>query len=867
MRLLLLRLAPRRWREAIEGDLEESAPAGTGIRSVWILFHLAVIVLGLRLAQIAGLLPRQFRLPLAGWLRDAIQDTRYGIRRWISRPAFTAAAIATIALGIGTTSALFSVVDGVLLKPLPYPAADRLVAINRTYPDWQKDPILASSWNRISLAWPEFFHLRDRSRTIESLAVITTRLAIVDRGGAREHRVAVVSASFLPMLGITPVLGRAFTEDADTLDPGTLLISHAMWQTQFGADPSIIGRTIPIRGGSRTVAGVLPRSLVWGPLHRQYDFWYPLSAVPANERADNNRNLDAVARMRPGVTLPEVTDEMSVLLTETFRYKSKTAAVATPMLERQLQRVRTPLLLLLAGSVLLLVIACANVAGLLTGDAASRSAEMEVRASLGATRWRVLRQLLVEALGLAIAGSVVGLLVSIWGVRGLVILAPPDMPRIAEVVVGWRVAGIAMLAASATAVLFALLPAVTMNRGRVTTTMSAARTATARRATAALAAVEIALGVALLAGAGLFAQSLYRLERVDAGFDRTKLLTLRAGLPPAPDSDASRATRYFEAAREAIRSLPGVADVAVSSNLAFASGRASTTISVPNRESGAALPFEAQRRFVSPEYFRTLRIQTLRGRTFAGTDTPSTPAVAVVSRAMERRLWPDDAVGRTFTYGKAEHTVIGVVNDIRELTLDSEPQATFYLSTTQRPAWSTMHIIVRTAAEPAALGGTVREALTALDPEVPVEDVTTMDAIVFRATDDERYRTALMCVFAVAAAILAAIGLYSTLARRVVERRREIGVRIALGARPAQVRRLFLLEGIQLAAAGLALGVPLALVLGKAASTLLFGISPTDGLTLSGVVLVVGALAVLATFIPSVRASRLDPISALRMDR
>lgn len=866
MRALLLRLAPKRWREAIEGDLEESAADRRWFRSAWILAHLAAIVLGLRLQQLVDLLPRSLRVPLLHWSADAISDAKYGVRRWAARPGFTTAAVATIALGIGTTSSLFSVVDGILLKPLPYPHADRLVTINRTYPDWQKDPILAASWNRISLAWPEFFQIRARSRTIEDLAVITTRLAITDRGAAREHRVGVVSASFFPLLGVMPALGSTFAPEADTNDPGTLLISHVAWQAQFGADPAIVGQTVPIRGGSRTVAGVLPADFVWGPLHRQYDFWYPLSAVPVDERADNNRNLDAIARMRPGITIDEVTDEMSVVLREIFKYKGTTGALASPMLERQLRRVRTPLLLLLGGSVLLLVIACANVAGLLTGDAASRFTEMEVRTSLGATRWRVLRQLLVEALVLATVGSILGLFVSTWGIRGLVLLAPPDLPRISEVRVGWRAVALVMGAATATAVLFALLPALTMKRRRVMSTMSGTRTVTTRRAASVLATIEIALGVALLAAAGLFAQSLYRLERVDVGFDRGNLLALRAGLPASPASNDARMNSYFERAAGAIRSVPGVRSVAITSNLAFVSGRASTTISVPNAQTGTAVPFEAQRRFVSPEYFTTLGLTTLRGRVFERTDTTGTQPVAIVSRAMEARLWPDGAVGRTFTYSKAEHTVVGVVNDIRDVTLDSEPQATFYLSTTQRPAWSIMHVIVRTVVEPAAIAGTLRKTLTAVDPEVPVEEITTMDTIVFRATDDERYRTVLMGIFAIAAAVLAAVGLYSTLARRVVERQREIGVRIALGARPGQVRRLFLREGLQLAAAGVALGIPLALLLGRMASALLFGVAPSDGVTLTAVVTIVGVLAVLATVIPSVRASRLDPITALRLD-
>jgi putative ABC transport system permease protein len=868
MRSLLLRLAPRRWRETIEGDLEESAGRNLRyglLRRAWILAHLLVIVVRLRWTDVTDRARARLRPPVGRWIAQGLQDARYGVRRWTARPGFTAAALSTIALGIGTTSALFSVVDAVLLKPLPYPAPERLVTINRTYPEWTKDPILSASWDRISLAWPEFFDLRQRSHTIEDLAVITTRTAIVDADGAQEFRVGVISASFLPLLGVKPVLGRSFDAEADVRDPGTLLIAHAVWKGRFGGDRGIVGRAIPVRGGTRVIAGVLPERFSWGSRLTPYQFWYPLSAIPENERADNNRNLDAIARLRPGVTLGEATDEMSVLLREKFRYKAVTAAMATPLMDRQLRRVRTPLLLLLGGAVLLLVIACSNVAGLLTSDAASRAREMGIRASLGATRFRVVRQLLAEGLLLAAAGSALGLLVAVWGVRALVTLAPSDMPRVDEITVGWRVVAAAAASATMTALLFAALPAVALRKDHAAGASRGSRTVTAPTAAAVLAAIEIALGVALLAGAGLFARSLHALERVDTGFDRSNLVTLRAGLPPSSVANDTRATRFFRDAREAIRVLPGVTDVAVSSNVAFSSGRASTTISVPSG-SGAATPFEAQRRFVSPEYFRTLRIRIISGRLFDRTDSAAAPPVAVVSRAMERRLWPEGAVGHTFIYANAPHAVIGVVNDIRELALDAEPEATFYLSTEQRPAWSTMRIIVRTAGEPAALAGSIREALVRLDPEVPVEDVITMDTIVFRATDEERYRTVLMCVFAIAATALSAIGLYSTLARRVVDRRRQIGVRIALGARPAQVRQLFLREGLRVAGVGVALGVPLAIGLGHTASALLFGVSAGDGPTLAMVVLVVGLLTALATYLPSVRASRLDPVAALRTD-
>ena len=869
MRALLLRLVPARWREALDGDLQEAARrrgiAGL-FASVWIIGHVIWIALRLRTADATATLDVADRTRLLRWCREAAQDVRYGARRSAKRPLFTLAAVATIALGIGSTSALFSVVDGVLLKPLPYPNADRLVTINRTYPDWLKDPVRAASWDRISLAWPEFFQLRDGTRTIEALGVITHRLAIVDGAGAQEMRVAVTSASFLPLVGATPTLGSLFSADADTHDPGTMLISHDVWTGRYGADPAIVGRVVPVRGGSRTIAGVLPAGFTWGLRGLQPHFWYPLSAIPPTDRSPTNRNLDSIARLRRGVTAAEAADELSAALRERFPVQAATGAAVTPLMARQLRAVRTPLLVLLAGAVLLLLIACANVAALLTGDAAGRDTEMAVRASLGATGFRLLRQLLTEGLLLALTGSALGLLLAMWGVRLLIRLAPLDMPRVSEIAVDWRVALVALVGASTTALLFAALPALALRRTGGTPGTTTARTVTRRRAAATLTVVEIALGVALLSGAGLFVRSLERLQQVDAGFDRSRLLTFRAGNPPSPTLDDAKTTRFFEEAREAIRALPGVTSVAVSSNLVLVDARASTSLSVTHPVTGAVQPFQAQRRTVSPEYFRTLGIRTLSGRTFVETDTTRSAPVAVVSRDMQRRLWPDGAVGRTFTYARSEHSVVGVVNDLREQGLASVPVATFYLSTTQRPAWPIMHLVVKTTGDPATLSGAIRQALARVDPTVPVEDIATMDAIVFRATDDERYRAALMSLFAIAAAVLAGVGLYTTVARRVVDRRREIGVRIALGARPAQVRRLFLGEGLRLAAAGIVAGVPLALAVGRAASTLLFGISPADAATLIAVVCGVGALALVAAYVPSVRASRLDPVVVLRSD-
>jgi predicted permease len=798
---------------------------------------------------------------------ETIRDARHGVRRWRDRPLFALAAVATIALATGAATALFSMVDGVLLKPLPFPSADRLVIVNRTYPEWVSDPILSKSWDRISLAWPEFFDVRARARTVEAFAVRTSALGLLPpdaTSGARELRVDVVSAGYFPLFGVRPIAGRLFEPEDDLADRKVVLLGEALWRARFGADPAVVGRPLPLADGARTIVGIVPASFRVG-LGRP-DIWEPLSATPASRRVDNDRNLDAYARMREGVTLADVTAEMDALLRANFRYQSRTGARVTLLAERLVAPVRTALFVLLGGALLLLVMACANIAGFLMGDASGRVHEMRVRAALGARRGRLVRQLLVESGLLAGAGGLAGALVAAWGVRVLIALAPANVPRLALVALDVRALGFAVAATAAAALLAGAIPAIVLARGAAGAVApgSARVTPAHRRTQARLLVVQLALGVTMLGGAGLFVRTLENLDRTDTGFTRARILSARVSLPAPLYTRPAQWRHYFQRAEEAIARLPGVEAAAVSSGLPFATGRASTSIVLGDDAIGGRREVEAQRRFVSPGYFRVMEMPILEGRGFSAADPEGGDAFVVVSSEMARRFWNGRAIGKRFAQGRTAFVVAGVTRDVRDQALSTEPMSTFYVSTVQRPPWATMRIVARTAVPPSTLADSARKALRDIDPAVPIEDVTTMEALVSTSLEEPRYRAVLLTALASVAALLAAIGLYGAIARAVAERRREIGVRLALGARPHQVTRLFLREAARLAAVGGALGLLGAAAAARVSANLLFGVGTLDAWTLAIVAGSAAAIAIGGGYFPARRASRLDPIAALR---
>ena len=795
-----------------------------------------------------------------------LRDARHGLRRWRRRPLFSLAAIATIALSIGAATAIFSMVDGVLLKPLPFPSAARLVLVNRTYPDWISDPILSKSWDRISLAWPEFFFVRDRMRTLDALAVRTSALGLLPPPDARELRVDLVSASYFPLFGVRPVVGRLFEADDDLADRKVVLLGEALWRSRFGADPSIVGRALPLADGARTVIGVIPATFRIG-LGRA-EIWEPLSVTPANRRVDNDRNLDAYGRLREGATIADATMEMDVLLRANFRFKTRTGASVTSLAERLVAPVRTPLFVLLGGALLLLVMACANVAGFLVGDASSRVHEMRVRTALGAARGRLVSQLLVESAILTAIGGAAGCIVAAWGVRVLIALAPSSVPRLLLVGIDLRALLFAFASTAVAALLAGTVPAFVLARGGAATLTSASARVTPahRRAQARLLVVQLAVGVTMLAGAALFVRTLRNLDRTEVGFTRGNLLSARVSLPAPLYRTADRWRDYFSRAEEAVARLPGVEAAAVSSGLPFATGRASTSIVLPADAPGGSREVEAQRRFVSPGYFRVMEVPILAGRGFSAGDPPGGDVFVVVSREMARRFWRGQtaALGQRFSQGTVQFLVVGVAGDVRDQTLATEPMSTFYVSTVQRPPWPTMRIVARTAVAPATLADSARRALGGIDPAVPVEDVTTVDQLVFTSLEDQRYRAVLLTALASVAAALAAIGLYGAIARGVADRRREIGVRLALGARPQQVTGMFLAQAARLAAIGGLLGLFGAYAAARVSATLLFGVGTLDLWTMAVVLAGAALIALSGGYFPARRASTVSPAEILR---
>ena len=777
------------------------------------------------------------------------------------------AAIATMAISTGTATALFSVVDGVLLKPLPYPRPDRLVIVNRTYPDWTGDPIREKSWDRISLSYPEFFDVRAHTRTLDLLAVRTTLLALLPpdhASGARQLNVSVVSASYFPLFGVSAVAGRLFDASDDVSDHRVVLLDEGFWRAHFGADPTIIGRSLPLAEGGRTIAGIVPASFRmpgWKP-----DVWEPLSAVPASWRADNNRYLDAVARLHDGVTREDAEREMATLLRANFRYASRTGARVTFLRERMLAAVRTPLFILLGGALLLLVMACANLAGFLVGEAATRVQEMRVRTALGAARGRLVRQLLVESALLVGAGSAAGMVIAAWSSRALVALAPSTVPRLTEVALDGRALGFALAAAAAAALLSGTLPALVLAR-EGSAGGSVRVTSGNRRVQMRLLTIQLAVGVTLLAGAALFLRTLQNLEHVETGFSQGHLVVARATLPQPLYTQERQYRDYFARAEAAIAALPGVTAAAVSSTPPFAGGGgASTSIQLGPDALGGSREVEAQRRYVSPTYFTVLDVPLLSGANFSTSDSDAGDIRVIVSRAMARRFWRGDPVGHTFSQGKVHFVVIGMVGDVRDMALWAEPEATFYISTVQQSPWSTMRVLARTALPPAALVESARKELQAVDPGVPIDEVTTMEQLVSTSLESQRYRAVLLAALALVAAALAAVGLYGALARAVAERRREIGVRLALGARPAQVVRLCLREAARPALLGALLGALGAGAIARVSAALLFGVGALDPATLLIVCASAGVIALVGGYVPARRAARVDPAVALRID-
>ena len=808
-----------------------------------------------------------------------LQDARYGLRMLRRQPAFATVAVAALALGVGANTAIFSVVNAVLLRPFPFREQERIVGV------WEA----IGGHDRIEVSPGNFADWRRHAAdTFEQLAVLNFWSANLAGDGQPERLQGFqVSPSLFPMLGVEPALGRAFTNEEE--QPGrdsVVVLSHSLWQRRFAGDPGVINRTLNINGRAYTVVGVMPPEF---QIHQRADLWSPFAP---DERTLSNRlphYLIVFGRLRAGVTPEQARASMRTLAENVAREHPQTnagwSANVVPLRKQAVGDVETPLLLLLGAVGFVLLIACANVANLLLARAASRSKEIAIRAALGAGRLRIVRQLLTESVLLALAGGLLGLLLAAWGVDLLVANLPADadfmLPRAEQTGIDARVLAFTLAVSVLTGLVFGLAPALhaaktDLGEGLKEGGRTSGAGAPGGRLRSALVVSEVALSVVLLVGAGLLVRSIVGLLRVDPGFDAGGVVTMRVALPRAKYADDAKITAFYDQVLARLRSLPGVESAGATSNLPLGGSNASTTFQIDGRPPLAPseqpdVPY----RVVSPDFFRTLRVPVTEGRAFEEADTATRPRAAVVSQLFAQRFFPgESAVGRRIRSGEGDgelYTIVGVVGDVKHFGLSREPQATLYFTHKTDPERS-MVLTVRAAGAGLAesLAPAMRREVLAVDPDQPVFDVRTAREAVEQSVSLERSVAFLLSVFACVAMAMAAVGIFGVMSYAVTQRTQEIGLRMALGAQRRDILRLFLRHGLALALLGAAVGLAgafaLMRVLGSLISGLLYGVSATDPVTYALVALALFAVALAACYLPARRATKVDPMEALRYE-
>ena len=875
-----LRLAPWLVRRA-------AAIVPQALRADWRREWEAELVYRARTLDARGLLTPRARLRLtvaalgalvhACWLRQQdwspsmmLQELNVAARALARRPGFTSAAVLTLALGIGATTAIFSVVYGVLLRPLPYEDPERLVQL------WETNP--ARDWTEATIAPANLLDWEARNRVFEEIGFYMgsdtreggTSAATLHHGDARRLRGMNVSVNLFDVLGVSPVLGRTFApEERQRGRHQVVILSHALWRQAFGGDPAIVGRPVDIDGLAYEVVGVMPDWFRIGAV--PVDLWAPIPVDPAQWATVRRAHyLRAIARLRDGVTIEQARDEMSRIARDLEReYPDTNTEMGVglgPLRDWFVGGARQPLLVLLGAVGFVLLIACANVGSLVLARGASRMRELAIRTALGASRFRIARQLMAESLLIAFAGSVLGYGLAWLAVQGLLSMAPPDLPRMHDVGLDLPVLIFTVSAGFLAAILFGLLPA--MWASRISIGHGARMTGGHASLRRALIVAEVALAVVLLAGAGLMLRSLLGLQRIDPGFEASGLLTGEIALPEVRYDSGEKQQQFFEQVLERVRALPDVTAAGATRVLPLAGYDWTGDLFVEGR---AGNQFNGLRhKTITPGYLETLGLPIVDGRSYSPADDARAMPMILINQTLARRAFPgEDPIGRRIRFsdrsGAVWRTIIGVVGDEKQDALKEPTEPEVYWSHLQS-AESRMAIVMRTSGDPAALASGLREAVTSLDPQVVVADIAPMDALIARSLTRERFSATLIGTFGAAALLLAAVGIYGLAAFLVTSRTREFGVRLALGASRADVFGLVLRQNLGLAALGLACGMALVLSLSHVVGSLLYGIGPRDPLTLAGSALVLLAAAVAASLIPARRAVRIDPATALRAE-
>jgi predicted permease len=805
-----------------------------------------------------------------------LQDVRLALRKLRARPGFTLLAAGTLALGIGSSTATFSLVSAVLLKALPFHDPDRLFMV------WEDASV--AGFPRNDVAPGNYASLLAQNRVFEGMAAVA-QVSFNLSGDGEPLKVDArgVTASFFPLLGIAPEIGRAFRPEED--QPGAdrvAILSHGLWQSRFGGDPAVLGRDILLNGEKRRVVGVLPKDFQF--LESYVGLWVP-AALDAEELANHGAHyLTVVARTRPGVTRQEADADLAAVarrISNDFPDGARGLRVYTlPLREQLTGDARRPLLILSLAVVAVLLIACANLAGLLLARAPSRARESALRAALGAGPGRIVRQLLTESVLLSLVGMLPGLLVAVFALRFLEQLVPPGLALSVHPTLDTRAVVGALVLSLATGLLFGLVPALRTARIDVSESLRqggrASTDADPRRLRSALVVAEIAATLVLLVGAGLLGQTLYRMRYAHLGLRPEGLLTLRTVLPSQKYGEPARRSAFYDEVLDRVTHLPGVVAAGYGTSVPL-EWKGGTSGFVPEGlgRPDPGLSYDANHREVSADFLRTLGVPLRHGRFIERTDSALSRPVALVNDTMARQYWPgQDAVGKRFKVGDPDSdvpwvTIVGVVGDVRQMGLDAPVKAEMYLphsQMTQQPWFAPRDLAVRTSVEPMSLVASVKRAVAAADPEQAVSNVRTFDDILDEEVVERRLGATLAAVFAGLALLLASLGIYATLSHFVAQHTPEIGVRLALGASTGDILGLVLRRGMTLALIGVGLGSLGGLALTRLITSLLFGVSATDPLTFALAAALLVALAFLACYVPALRALRVDPTVAMRSE-
>ena len=805
------------------------------------------------------------------------QDIRYGVRVLAKSPGFTLVAVVALALGIGANTAIFSVINAVLLRPLPYPEAERVVTL------WRSD--VRKPDDKQPNAAPDFADWREGNKVFDAMSAYHYQ-SFTLTGADKPERVggARVTADFTSVLGVNPASGRAFLPQEDQPGGGRVaLISDRLRQRRFKSDPQVLGETLLLNGEPHTIIGVMPPD--FGFPSSSVEVWTPAALSYARQSDSVRGYLSVVARLKPGVSQAQAQGEMDAVarrLAEAHPNTNRHSGVRLVSLHEQTTGKIRPSLFVLCGAVgMVLLIACANVANLFLARAAARRREIAVRTALGASRLRLMRQLLTESVLLALAGGVAGLLLAVWGVELLTSAVGTGVPRLKEVGIDRQAFGFTLLVSVLTGLVFGFVPALRGSRADFTSSLKeGSRSQTTGlhqgRFRSSLVVAQIALALMLLVGAGLFLKSFQRLRQLDAGFDPANVLTLQLSLPEAKYPEGHRQIAFFDAVLARISALPGVDAAGVVTNLPLGNSKENSSFDFA---AGAADDGDADRSAnvstISPHYFRALDISLMQGRAFADADRRNSPGVVIVNEAFARRYFKgEDPLGKRLVLGGSQEKelygepitreVVGVVEDAR-FELETEAAPEMYVPYTQRPM-DEMTIVIRAAADLANFAPAVRGAVLGVDADQPIHNVKLMEQWLAESVASRGLVMKLTSLFAFLALVLAGVGIYGVMAYTVAQRTHEIGIRMALGARGADVLRLVVGQGMVLALLGVALGLAGALAAARVMASLLYGVSATDPVTFASVALLLSAVAALACYIPARRATKIDPMIALRYE-